>query len=267
MGMLLKKDKNGEDYIDADVEIIPTKKPYFDFDNDPDIEVHEYGSPRNKQRTIRGRIVNHSKVTPLGYKLIRLALTGKSWVKMKKITGIGDQNLHHMFNFNPVIRAAVADLEKEIVEDSNHLLIRKSRAVTRQLIRMALGQAEGTANHQKVQLEAIREYYNRLGFGAGYTGAGRRGEVGGRGDMTITISEDDSKDLALLVARRERSKKNKQRAALAEPETELDSAVDEFEGEVLRGDYEDEEATTSWDNGDRPERSGRAEPTVPAADD
>ena len=262
----MKKTPAGESYIDADVEIIPTKKPYFDFESDPDIVVHEYGVGRRKHKTVRGRVVNHSKVTPLGYRLIRLALTGKTWTAMKKITGISHQNLHHMFSFNPVIRAAVADLEKEIIEDSNHLLIRKSRAVTKQLIRMALCQSEGTANHQKVQLEAIREYYNRLGFGASYSGAGRRGEVGGKGDMTITISEDDSKDLALLVARRERSKVSKQRAALTEPERD-EPVVDEFEGEVLRGDYEDEEATTSWNNGDRPEGSGLTESTVSPADD
>ena len=105
----------------------------------------------------------------------------------------------HLFHHNPVIRNAVLEIEAQMVEDSKSLLVRSLRQTTVSLIKIATGKASGSADFQKVQLHAITELFNRIGFAL----PPRSGQGGVSGNVVIRLESGEAKDLALLIQDRQ----------------------------------------------------------------
>lgn len=209
------------DQDNASLEIRKVKNSIFKFGRDPDIETHKYEGGV----TYRGMLTRNGQVSVLGWKLIRLALMGKSWRYMAKVTGASHENIAHHFYHNPVIRAAVLEMEKQLVEDSKALLVRSLRSVTTNLIKIAKGDIRGS----KVQMSAILEVYNRIGFSMPV-----RGGQGQGGNVVIRLESGEAKDLALLV-------RDRQDRQLAPPDDDIEEEGGEESGqsEVEVGDEGD----------------------------
>lgn len=191
-------EKSTYDPDNRHVEIKKIRSSIFDFNKDKDIREFRYGSGRVKSLTWRAWITRDGKPSILGWKLIRLALMGKSWRYLSRHTGIDKKTIAFLFRNNPVIRTAVVELEEQVIEDSKAMLVRALRRTTRNLIKIATGQITGlSADKIKVQLEAIREHYNRVGFGLLPKGKGEGS------DLTIRIESGEAKALGILIDRRE----------------------------------------------------------------
>jgi len=181
----------------VDLEIKRIKGSIFNFAKDQDIIRHEWGDDEDDRRsTYRAKVTVDKEITVLGWKLIRLAILGRSWRYMARHTGIRKDTIAHLFQNNPIIRAAVVELEHEIVEESKGLLVRSIRSATKNLIKLATGKTNITADKMKAQLEAIRELYNRAGFAIPGKGGG------GSGNFVITLQSGEAHDLGLLIQRR-----------------------------------------------------------------
>ena len=185
------------DHGNVSVEIKKIKKSIIKWGRDPDVQVFEYGDGIKNSRgglTHRATVTRDGQPSVLGWKMIRLALMGKSWRYMERVTGIKKANIANLFHNNPVIRAAVLEMEKQIVEDSKALLVRSLRKTTVNLIKIATGEIKGS----KVQMSAILELYNRVGFSMPV-----RGGQGQSGNVVIRLESGEAKDLALLVRSRQ----------------------------------------------------------------
>ena len=192
-----KHEQDRYDQGNASVEIEKIKKSIFDFSRDPDIEKHEW----QKGLTYRAFITRDGKPSILGWKVIRLALMGKSWRYMARVTGIQKSTISYVFRTNPVIRQAVLELSTEVAEEAKSTLIRYLHKSAVSLVKLAAGESEmTTADKMKVQLEAIKEHFNRLNFAMPSQVRGRGG--GKEGDFVIRIEGPEANSLGLLISRR-----------------------------------------------------------------
>ncbi len=186
------------DFGNTEMEIKKVKDSIFNFGSDSDILVHEYGEDGKKNNLTHLAVVTRDdEPSLLGWKIIRMAVMGKSWRYIGRVTGIKKANISNLFRYNTVIRDAVSKLEEQIVRDARSLLVRGIRKATKNLIRISSGEAIESADKQKAQLEAIKELYNRVGF---LVAVGRKGS--GDGKVTIQLEGGESKALAVLIDRR-----------------------------------------------------------------
>lgn len=183
------------DHGNVSIEIRKIKNSIIKWGRDPDVMVYEYGEEGGHGGlTHRAVVTRNDQPSVLGWKLIRLALMGKSWRYMARVTGISNRNISGLFHTNPIIRAAVLEMERQLVEDSKSLLVRSLRQVTVNLIKIATGEIKGS----KVQMASIVELYNRVGFSMPV-----RGGQGQGGNVVIRLESGEAKDLALLVRSRQ----------------------------------------------------------------
>ena len=247
-GRLKKGDVGGT------VEIKRLKSSIFDFAKDPDIVAHRWGpeDPRKnglpRYITYRARLVTEDQPSVLGWKIIRLAMMGKSWSYIHRVTGIDKQGVARLFRDNLIYRKAVMELEQDIIQDSRKLMVRQSRRVTAQLVKMALGKNNSDPKRQQNQLAAIREFYNRMGFGIteGSKG-GRQQEVlpAGSDRFQITVAKGEADDLALLIQRRKETKEKQ----LAAGKSDLREVLEESHGDSGEEDqsYSEDEAAEDFE--------------------
>ena len=232
-----KKPHDRYDAGNASVEILKIKKSIFSFSDDPDIEKYEW----QEGLTYRAFLTRDDKPSILGWKIIRLALMGKSWIYMQKVTGISKHTITYLFRTNPVIRQAVLDLSHEVAEEAKTVLLRSLHRSVVSLVKLAAGESKvSTADKQKVQLEAIKEHFNRIGFAIPTAGKGAPS-----GNLTIRIEGEEARDLGLLITRR------RERLPAGGGDGDgRDPEEDQEERETNRGDGNYEEPSRrSGDNG------------------
>ena len=187
--------KNQYDQGNASVEIQKIKKSIFKFSDDPDIEKHKW----KEGLTYRASVTRDGKPSLLGWKIVRMSLMGKSWRYMERVTGISKVTISGLFRHNPVIRAAVLELSVEVAEEAKTILLRGIHRSAVSLVELATGKSGlPTADKQKIQLDAIREVFNRIGFMI----PAARGGKGDSGDYVIRIESAEAHDLGLLISRR-----------------------------------------------------------------
>ena len=191
-------EKNPQDRYDqgnASVEIEKIKKSIFDFSADPDIEKHEW----KEGLTYRAFMTRDGRPSILGWKVIRMALMGRSWRYMAKVTGISKHTISYVFRTNPIIRQAVLELSTEVAEEAKSVLLRSLHKSAVSLVKLAAGESRHTtADKMKVQLEAIKEHFNRINFAM--PSASRRKEQ--EGDWVIRVEGPEANSLGLLISRR-----------------------------------------------------------------
>ena len=190
-----KREKDRYDQGNASVEIQKIKKSIFDLSKDPDIVKHQWQGGL----TYRAFVTHDGEPSILGWKIIRMSLMGKSWRHMSKVTGIGKSTISNIFRYNPVIRRAVLELSVEVAEEAKATLLRGLHRSAVNLVKLAAGESKlGSADKQKIQLEAIKEHFNRIGFAIPTA----RGGKGGDGDLVIRIEGEEAHSLGMLISRR-----------------------------------------------------------------
>ncbi len=190
-----KHEKDRYDQGNASVEIQKIKKSIFDLSKDPDIVKHKWQGGL----TYRAFVTRDDEPSVLGWKIIRMSLMGKSWRYMSKVTGIGKNTISNIFRYNPIIRRAVLELSVEVAEEAKATLLRGLHRSAVSLVKLAAGESKlGTADKQKIQLEAIKEVFNRVGFALPVA----RGSKGGEGNLVIRIEGQEAHSLGLLISRR-----------------------------------------------------------------
>lgn len=180
-------------------EVVPGKNTIWDLDLDTDIEVHRYGKNMNKY-TYRAHLTRRGRITPLGRRLVNLAVAGKPYTYIAKAAGLSDQQMarYIMLN-NPILRNAVLEMQALLVEEAGDIMIRGIRKISRKLVRMAAGEDDSTPNAQKVELMAIQEYFNRLGYGAARMTGGKVEQS----ELSVKLTGKEGSDLTVLVQRRQ----------------------------------------------------------------
>lgn len=184
------------DHENDSVEIEKIKKSLFDFSDDPDIEEHRW----KEGLTYRAFVTRDGKPSILGWKIIRLALMGKSWRYMSRVTGIRKTTISNVFRTNEIIRQATLGLATEVAEEAKMTLWRYLHKSAVSLVKLAAGESQhSTADKMKVQLEAIKEHFNRIGFAMPTAGRGGNAK---EGDFIIRVEGPEAKDLGILISRR-----------------------------------------------------------------
>ncbi len=219
-----KHEKDRYDQGNASVEIRKIKKSVFNFSQDPDVVKHKWQGGI----TYRAFVTRDDEPSILGWKIIRMALMGKSWRYMSKVTGIGKTTISGIFRSNPIIRRAVLELSVEVAEEAKATLLRGLHRSAVSLVKLAAGESKlGTADKQKIQLEAIKEVFNRVGFALPVA----RGAKGGQDSFIIRIESEEAHSLGVLISRRrELSPGGGEPSGSAEVETESTSEEAREEG-------------------------------------
>lgn len=190
-----KHEKDRYDQGNASVEIEKIKKSIFNLSKDPDIVQHEWQGGI----TYRAFVTRDGDPSILGWKIVRMALMGKSWRYMEKVTGISKTTISGIFRANPVIRRAVLELSVEVAEEAKATLLRGLHRSAVSLVKLAAGESKlATADKQKIQLEAIKEVFNRVGFAL----PSAQGAKGGSSDFVIRIEGAEAHSLGVLISKR-----------------------------------------------------------------
>ncbi len=197
-GVDMAKSGRGYDFGNTEMEIKRVKDSIFNFGQDSDIVAHEYGEDGKSNLTHLAVLTRDGEPSLLGWKIIRMAVMGKTWRYIGRVTGIRKANLSNLFRYITVIREAVSQLEEQIVRDARSLLVRGIRKATKNLVRISSGEADESADKQKAQLEAIKELYNRVGFLI--IGGGTK--KGSSDKITVQLEGGESKALGILIDRR-----------------------------------------------------------------
>ncbi len=228
------------------IEIEELKSTLLDLVSEDEIITHKFkgsGSGNSVGKTLRIAVTKDGRPSVMGMKLIRMAMMGKSWRYMEKVTGINHRNLSGLFQHNTVIQEAVLDLQEQVVTKSKSLIKRKLYKVTENFVRIATGDATESADRQKVQLDAIRELFNRLGFLTPEKSASRDS-----GDYVIRVEGGEGKQLAVLMERRQgriaagdhaegtEEGKSRQRQE-GSSAGDLESESDGDDGKTIEGEY------------------------------